>query len=253
MYENEIISVIMPVYNADRYLKRAIDSVLAQTYGNWELIIVDDSSNDDTGRILDGISNDKIHVFHNEKNSGTAYSRMRGISESSSSWIAFLDADDMWEKTKLEKQVQLMHSLKNPVLLYTGSRFMDDDGHVFDYVMHVPEKVDFHTLLKQNVISCSSVMIRKEMILKHPFPDVRTIHEDYAVWLNVLRDIKYAYAVDEPLLTYRLTENSKSHNKLKAAFMNWRTYKYANVPAFTAIASMASYAIKGIQKYRKIK
>lgn len=251
--DDPLVSVIMPVYNADKYLERAVGSVLKQTYENWELIIVDDSSDDDTGKILDQIQNEKIRVFHNEKNRGTAYSRMKGIHQAKAEWIAFLDADDLWREDKLRRQMDLIAELDDPQLTFTGSAFMNDEGELFSYTMQVPEKIGYQELLKQNVISCSSVIVRKDLILKYPFPDVPVIHEDYAVWLRILQAVDYAYGVNEPLLVYRLASNSKSHNKLKAARMNWNTYRNAGVPFLKAVPSMISYTIRGIRKYRNLK
>lgn len=250
---NPLVSVVMPVFNVERYIGEAAASVAAQTYENWELLIIDDCSDDGTAEIIASFDDPRIKVLRNEKNRGTSYSRMRGISEAKGEWIAFLDGDDRWDPAKLEKQIGRMSLTEEPVLLFTGSAFMTDDGKMLDYVMEVPEKITYEELLKQNLISCSSVLVKKDVIRKYPFPDIPLIHEDFAVWLGILKEVKYAYGVNEPLLIYRLAKNSKSSNKWKAAGMNWNTYRYVGVPLLTAVCSMASYTLRGLKKYSRLK
>ena len=248
-----LISVVMPVFNVERYIEEAVGSVTAQTYENFELLIVEDCSTDHTGMILGTFRDPRIRVIQNDRNRGISYSRMKGISEAKGDWIAFLDGDDRWDATKLEKQVKRMNEIPDPVLLYTGSAFMNDSGEMLAYTMEVPEKITYEELLKQNLISCSSVLVKKEMIRKYSFPDQPVIHEDFAVWLGILKEVKYAYGVNEPLLIYRLARNSKSSNKLKAARMNWNTYRYVGVPLPRAVRSMFSYAFRSLKKYSRLK
>jgi glycosyltransferase involved in cell wall biosynthesis len=250
---NPLISVIMPVFNVEKYIREAVDSVLAQTYENWQLVIVDDCSSDSTLAVLDEYRDPRITVYRNEKNRGTSFSRMRAVSEAAGDWVAFLDGDDRWAPEKLQKQVLLMNRVTDPVLLFTGSAFMNDEGKMLDYVMEVPERITYRELLKQNLISCSSVLVRKDMVRRHSFPDIPMIHEDFAVWLGILKEVRYAYGVNEPLLIYRLARNSKSSNKMKAARMNWNTYRYAGVPLPLAAGSMVSYTLRGLKKYSRLK
>ena len=161
---NPFISVIMPVFNVERYIREAVDSVVSQTYENWELLIIEDCSSDSTAEIINTFSDLRIRILQNERNRGTSYSRMKGISESKGEWIAFLDGDDKWDQTKLEKQVRRMNEITDPVLLFTGSAFMNDEGKMLDYVMEVPETITYEELLKQNLISCSSVLVKKDVI-----------------------------------------------------------------------------------------
>ena len=250
---NPFISVIMPVFNVERYIREAVDSVVSQTYENWELLIIEDCSSDSTAEIINTFSDPRIRILQNERNRGTSYSRMKGISESKGEWIAFLDGDDKWDHTKLEKQVRRMNEITDPVLLFTGSAFMNDEGKMLDYVMEVPETITYEELLKQNLISCSSVLVKKDVIRRYSFPDIHIIHADLDVWLGILKEEKYAYGVNDPLLIYRLARNSKSSNKWKAARMNWNTYRYAGVPLLTSIRSMASYTLRGLKKYSRLK
>lgn len=248
-----LVSIVMPAYNAMKYLPSAIASVMYQTWENWELCIVDDASADETGAYLDSLQDPRIRVFHNEINRGTAYSRNRGIHEAKGGWIAFLDSDDMWREDKLEKQIAVIENYPDAALVFTGSAFIDDNGNQMKYTLQVPEKISYQDILPQNLISCSSVVVRKELLLKHPFPGAEKVHEDFAIWLQILREIDHAYGVDEPLLIYRLALNSRSRNKLKAARMNWNTYRYAGIGFLQAAASMCGYTIRGLKKYNALR
>ena len=248
---NKLISIVMPTYNSDKYIKESIDSILNQTYSNWELIIIDDSSTDNTSKILSNYRDKRIKVYKNETNKGVAYSRNKGISLCTSDVIAFLDSDDIWAKDKLEKQIYLYSRERQ--FIFTGSYFIDEIGKQNSYQLKVPEKINRNELLKRNIISCSSVMINKKYLLNHPFPEVKNIHEDFVTWLQILNDIDYAYGINDPLLTYRLRKSSKSFNKLHAAFMNLKVYRYIKLPLGDTIKNMFFYMIKNIKKYAYIK
>ena len=250
--QKPLISIVMPAYNAISYIEKAIDSVKSQTYENWELLIIDDKSTDGTSDYLDTIHDDRIHVFHNDINRGTSYSRNKAIHEAKADWIAFLDGDDMWAPTKLEKQVALLEENKEAQFIFTGSAFVNDQGQKMKYILTVPEKITRDEILQQNLISCSSVLVKKSLVMRYPFPGNAMIHEDFAVWLQILREVDYAYGVNEPLLIYRLADHSKSRNKLKAARMNWQTYRFAGVDFNKSIRSMCVYAVRGLKKYYKL-
>ena len=248
-----LISVIMPAYNSAAYLPYAIRSVLSQTYRNLELIVVDDASADDTEAILASFSDPRLCVIRNEKNIGVGAARNRGVAAASGNWIAFLDADDTWKPDKLEKQMHLLLHHPDAALLYTGSRFTDAEGRRVDYVLRVPAQVNRSQLLKQNILSCSSALVRKEYMEKYPMPDRRDLHEDFAVWIRILSEVPYAYGVDEPLLYYRLSKTSKSGNKLRAIRMTWNTYTYCGVTGPEKAWSMLHYLIRNSQKYATIR
>lgn len=249
------VSVVMPAYNASKTVARAIKSVLSQSHGQLELILVDDCSADNTMQILQGFAaaDDRVRLYRNEKNSGVAQTRNRGVAEAKYDWIAFLDSDDYWEPEKLERQLAAVTRTEGTSLCFTGSAFIDEMENRSDYLLRVPERVTFAELLKQNVISCSSVLVRRELMLQHPMQDGRNIHEDYATWLRILRQIPHAVGVDEPLLVYQISSGSKSGNKMKAAMMQWRTYRVARIPLPRAAWSFAAYAFRSVRKYKKIK
>ena len=164
MNKNEnLISIIMPAYNCEKYIGEAIDSVLAQSCRNWELIIIDDGSADNTSSIITEYlqKDSRISLLSNEKNIGVSATRNRGIEFAKGNWIAFLDSDDIWTPYKLEKQIETAQE-KNGEFIFTGSAYINEEGKPYKGIFEVPEKVSYKELRKQNVISCSSVLIKKK-------------------------------------------------------------------------------------------
>ncbi|MBR4586771.1 MAG: glycosyltransferase family 2 protein [Lachnospiraceae bacterium] len=248
-----MISIIMAAYNAEKTIDQAIESVLSQSYENFELIVINDCSKDQTESIVKQYqSKDKrVKLISNENNQGVSKTRLYGLNSARGNWIAILDSDDKWEEDKLEKQVCLVKKTRAE-LVFTGSAFMNHEGKRIEGYLHAPNTVDYKTLLKQNVISNSSVLIKKYLYKKY-YAVSDNMHEDFAIWLQVLRTGRLAYGIDEPLLTYRLSSNSKSSNKLKAAKMNWNTYRYIGLNMLQAFYYECLYTINGIRKYRGIK
>lgn len=248
-----LISIIMAAYNAEKTIEQAISSVLNQTYPNFELLVVNDCSKDGTVELVRNIAakDSRVRFISNAKNSGVSYTRKRGLEEAKGSWIAILDSDDAWAPEKLEKQIALQKRM-NANLLFTGSAFMDSDGHSIDWYLHAPAEVTYRQLLKQNVLSNSSALVRKELYAKH-YAIGDGMHEDFAIWLSILKEGKKAYGVDEPLLIYRIAKSSKSGNKVKAAKMNWNTYRYVGLNPLEAFYYECWYVVKGLLKYKNLK
>lgn len=245
------ISIITPAYNCEKYLPEAVKSVLSQTFEDWELLMIDDCSGDNTYRCMEKLAEEdkRIRIFQNKVNSGTAATRNFGVRKAKGEWIAFLDSDDLWKADKLEKQLAMLTKHPDARLIFTGSGFMDADGKPIAYTLHVPERVNRSRLLRQNIISCSSVLIRKELMTEFPMPEEGGIHEDFATWLRILEKIPWAYGVDEPLLVYRKARDSKSGKKGKSAKMNWETYKKVGIPLGSRIVCMLGYTFHGLWKY----
>lgn len=254
MYKNNpLISIIMAAYNSERTIAEAIQSIEAQTYREWELNVINDCSTDSTSKILQEYSanDDRIHIIDNRTNMGASMSRKIGMEASTGIWIAILDSDDLWKPEKLAKQIDLAERT-NADLVYTGSSFIDNNGKKLDWILQVPETITRNQLLKQNLISNSSVLVRKDLYQKY-YVLGDQMHEDYAIWLNLLEDRCSARGINEPLLIYRLSQNSKSGNKLKAAKMNWNTYRNAGLNPMERVYYMVWYSINGILKYRHLR
>lgn len=190
-----LISIIMAAYNAEKTIEQAINSVLSQTYPDFELLVVNDCSTDKTAMLAEAIvkKDDRVRLISNEKNSGVSYTRKHGLEEASGEWVAILDSDDAWAPEKLEKQINLQKKT-NADLLFTGSAFMDADGKPIDWYLAAPAEVTYRQLLKQNVLSNSSALVRKELYAKY-YAVGDGMHEDFALWLNILKDGRKAYAL----------------------------------------------------------
>lgn len=250
MDTQQAVSVVMAAYNASRTIREAIDSVLAQSVSALELIVVDNCSSDDTAAIVSAYPDARVRLVRSEKNRGAAASRYAGVESARYDWVAILDSDDRWLPDKLEKQLRLQRQ-SGAELVFTGSGFMNAEGVPLRGELHVPQRIGYRELLKQNVISNSSVLVKKELFLRYS-PRIENMHEDYACWLGLLRDGHSAAGIDEPLLIYRLSSGSKSGNKLRSAKMNWNTLRYNGLSAAEAAYYMLWYAARGLKKYRAL-
>lgn len=250
---SELVSIIMAAYNAEKTIETAIQSVLSQTYTNWELFVINDCSKDKTIHIVQQYAekDSRIHLLNNEKNQGVSLTRKRGLEESNGAWIAVLDSDDLWVSDKLEKQF-LLAKKENAKLIFTGSDFIDQAGNPIEWTLHVPNILKYRKLLKQNVVSNSSVLVKKELYQKF-YAVNDDMHEDFAIWLGITKAGHMAYGIDEPLLIYRIAKNSKSGNKWKAARMNWNTYRYVGLNPLSSFYYMCWYIVNGVLKYRHLK
>ena len=243
-----LISVVMPARNAEKTIESAICSVFDQTYENFELIIIDDCSSDATAAIIEKYANEKnaIRVYRNDCRKGVAFSRNTGIAAAKGEWVAFLDSDDLWHKDKLRKQMDFIHET-GAVISYTASAFIDFDGHPCEYILPAQYKMSYKDLLKRNLMSCSSVIVRRDIMAKINMSD-GMIHEDYAAWIQILREIKFVFGLNEPLLTYRISKNSRSVNRLKSALMIFKTYKHVGYGTATAFFFTIRYARHSVKK-----
>ena len=244
-----LVSIVMPAYNCENHVIEAINSVIAQTYQNWELFVIDDGSTDNTFQIINeiGKKDTRIKPFQNKKNMGVSATRNRGVDLASGDWIAFLDSDDMWEPSKLDKQLKVADKY-SAEFLYTGSSYINDEGRTYKGIFEVPEKITYKKLRNQNVISCSSVLVKKKY-----FQSIRMendeMHEDYAVWLRILKLGVIAYGVNEPLLIYRISKNSKSGNKLKTVKRTYKVFRFVGIGPVGSAYFMMRHVFGSVVKY----
>lgn len=229
----ELVSIIMPAYNASRHIKESIDSVLAQTYSNWELLIVDDCSTDETAHIIASYSDKRIHYKRNTTNLGAAKTRNEAIRMATGRYIAFLDSDDMWLPNKLELQVHFMQE-NNYAITYTPYYIVQSDGNALS-IRSCPETLNYYQLTKWNRIGCLTAIYDCHILGKVFLP---TIHnrEDYGLWLTILRKGYTAYRLDKPLARYR------SHNGLtrgnKFAFLKYHYQMFHDVMGYSALMAV---------------
>lgn len=224
MNANPLVSIVIPTFNVRKYIRATIESVLAQTYGNWELLIVDDASTDDTLAVIDAIvgDSDRVRVFGLEANVGAGAARNVGIKEARGRFIAFLDADDWWYPTKLEEQVRYM--LDNGyAFTFTAFEYADNDLNVTG-VSHKPERISYREILRGNNIGTPGVMIDVETIGKMYMPSMRE-SEDWALWIAIIKKTGAAYSINKPLWKYRDHAPQNGRRKLDFLKANYRVYR----------------------------
>lgn len=249
----ESVSVIIPVYNGEKFIERAIISVISQNIES-KIIVVDDASIDNTAMIVKKLAKQykQIYYLRNKINLGVSYSRNLGIRNSNTKYIAYLDADDWWEPTKLEKQLLVMQKEKKCRFCYTGRVVYDLDGNQQGKIIPSIRKVTYHDLLKHNCITCSSVLIERKLALKYPMK-FDNVHEDYFTWLRILKSGEIAYGLQEGLVNYTLTPYGKSRNKLSSAKMTYKTYRSLGISRNKSFYFLISHLSHGVQKYKNIK
>lgn len=244
-----LITVVMPNYNGHRFVEQAIDSVLFQTYQNFELLIVDDCSKDDSLELIQqkSRSDSRIRVIALAQNVGVANARNVGIKEAKGEYIALLDNDDLWVEDKLERQLALAQ--KGADIVYCSYSFIDEQNNEIKNPFIVPQKTDFNKMLTSSVISCSTSFIKTELMQTHLFsPDF--YHEDYVLWMELLRVCPVAYGDQKVLMYYRQVNGSRSNRKRNAAKERWNTYRKAlNLNIFVSAWAFVRYAVNGVVKY----
>ena len=224
MNKTLLASIIVPLYNCEDFIASTIDSVIEQTYTEWELIIIDDQSNDNSVAIVEQymLIDKRIRLYQFNENRGAAQARNKGIKEANGRYVAFLDSDDIWYKDKLEKQINFMEK-RNIIFSYTG--FMRDYGEGKHRTFFVPKKVNYRSLLLKNSICNSSVVIDISKVDKVFYPDIRK-RQDYALWLFLLRQkVTYGFGVNEILVKRNIRKDSISSNKLGLVKYQWQLYR----------------------------
>lgn len=247
--DNFLVSVITPAYNCELFIEYTIESVINQTYKNWEMIIVNDCSTDNTFDILKKYSekDNRIKIINLNKNVGVSEARNIAIRNAVGKYIAFLDSDDLWTSEKLEKQVMFMEDNKY-LFTFTDYGFIDHNNYRLEKVVVAPLEVKYKDALKGNSIPCLTVMINKEAVNEIYFKNIG--HEDYATWLAILKNGVNAYSLNCKLAYYRRHNNSLSSNKIKSIIWTWNIY-YNNEKITLPLCFyyMIHYIIKSIKKH----
>ena len=240
----------MPVYNSERFVSAAIESVLEQTFTDWELIIIDDCSTDDSTAIALAFADrdPRVKVHINKTNQGVAAVRNAGVAASEGEWVAFLDSDDIWRKEKLEKQLALAETSGAGLIYSSYSLFISNADTDKRKNYKVPASVTYRSMLRENYIGCSTVLVSREALNGHSF-STSIHHEDYALWLELLKAGAKNAGCIEILVDWRITPDSRSANKIYAAKGRWHIFrKVEKLSMATSLSSMAIYAIRGILK-----
>lgn len=227
---SELVSIIVPVYNAEKFIRETMDSVLAQTYSHWELLLVEDGSSDGSADVIGEYIAEKgesrIRLIRQPSNQGAARARNRGLEEAAGRYIAYLDADDLWTPEKLEHELRFMEE-KGVAFAFTGYEFADENGVGTGKTVRVPETLVYRQALSNTTIFTTTVMFDSSKIPKEllEMPVIKS--EDTALWWKVLRAGYTAYGLDENLVKYRRAGRSLSSNKLEATRRIWNLYRKA--------------------------
>ena len=221
--ENELVSIIMPTYNCAKFIKETIESVLNQTYENWELVIVDDCSNDNTEEIVESFNDKRIKYHKLEKNSGAAVARTTAMKMAIGNYMAFLDSDDLWKKEKLEKQLEFMKK-NNYNFTCTAYEQIDEEGNKLNKVIKTKKKANYNRILLDCPVGNSTVMYNVDNLGKFEVPNIRKRNDD-ALGLQILKREKFIYGMPDVLMEYRIRNNSISSNKLSLIKYHWQLYR----------------------------
>ena len=248
----ELVSIIMPSYNSEDFISEAIESVLKQSYLDWELLIIDDKSTDSTQKIMTDFANkdSRISYIIKDENSGPAKSRNLGIEKAKGRYIAFLDSDDRWDTVFLEKMVKFAEEKKYS-FVFSSYRQMNEELSSCFSIFHVPEKINFNGVLKSCPISALAMLYDVKALGKEYMEDIS--REDVSLWLKLLKKTEYAWGLDEPLADYRIRQNSRSRNKFKILLQQWGVYRdYLKLSYIKSTYLIINWAVRSFKKYFKV-
>jgi teichuronic acid biosynthesis glycosyltransferase TuaG len=245
------VSVIMPNYNCAKYIGQAIESVISQSYQDWELLICDDGSKDSSIEIIERyLSDPRVKLIKNSTNCGATQSRNNAIAASNGTYIAFLDSDDFWYPEKLALQLEHMKT-HNANICYTDYHLLPE-GEETLHLISARKKLKYKDLLKGRRFGILTVLLKKSILPTPAFTQWRN-SEDLSLWLRLLRGGEVAYGVQTPLACYRLVKNSKSAKKLRLARSVWNIlYRQENLPLPIAAYYFANYVAIMLVKYARI-
>lgn len=244
------VSIIMPAYNAERFIESAICSVQRQTLSDWELIVLDDGSKDSTCSIVERLAEEdqRIVFVRNEANMGVAKTRNRGLDRCNGEYVALLDSDDVWHPEKLEEQLAALKR-NNADMAYCSYAIVNATGEKVkrDYI--VPEIIKLSDLIKENVIGCSTILMTRRIASEYRF-ETDFYHEDYVLWLQLLQDGYKAVGCTRVLVDWRYIENSRSFDKRKSAGNRWKIYRgYLQLSLWKSALAFIWYTVAGLKKY----
>lgn len=244
----EKVSIIVPVYNAANYIEQTIQSVLAQDYENWELLLVENGSTDDSVAKIQSFKDARIHLIVMEGNAGAANARNEGMRRAEGTYVCYIDADDLWRPDKLSKQIAFMEA-NQVTFAFTGYEFGDENAVGTGKVVRVPATLNYRQALSNTTIFTSTVMFDTRRIEKDKLymPNVKS--EDSALWFRILREGVIACGLDENLVTYRRPANSLSSNKVEAMRRIWNLYrKQEKLNIFYSMYLFTGWAFRAVKR-----
>ncbi|WP_417602168.1 glycosyltransferase family 2 protein [Owenweeksia hongkongensis] len=246
------VSIVCAAYNCAAYLPKTIESVINQAYPDWELLIVNDCSTDNTAEVAESYAqaDNRIKLLNNIKNVGPAKTRNNGIEAAQGKYLAFLDGDDFWEPDFISTSMNFLKNKKEVFCFSSYYRVDEDLNPLYDPFI-VPEKVNYESILRTCPISCLTAFIDIEQTGKYYMPNIEK-RQDYGLWLNILKDVNFAYGIEKPLATYRIRKGSVSRNKWKAMYYVWKVYRdVEKINLFKSMYLLVVYALNGMKKYSR--
>jgi teichuronic acid biosynthesis glycosyltransferase TuaG len=247
---NNMVSIIMPAYRAASLIQESINSVLSQTYPNWELLIADDCSPDGTAAVAESASftDKRIKLIRCKVNGGPAAARNAAIAEAQGRWVAFLDSDDLWLPQKLESTIRHARENQSAITFTSFRRISYDLAHT-GRLIKAPKSLSYRELLGNTAIATSTVLIDRSLVGE--FHMKKVYYDDYVCWLEILKKGFVAHGLNEDLMRYRVVSNSVSRNKKRSAQEVWKIYtKVENLGFFKSAFYFSNYALNAFLKYR---
>lgn len=247
VYIEGLLSVIIPVYNSEKYIEETINSVLNQTYQNFEIIIVDDCSTDDSCKIIENLNDERIRLIKLDKNSGVAVARNIAIENANGQYIAFLDSDDIWIRNKLQLQIEQMK--EGVSFSYTAIGMIDEKNQIIKEHVSIPIECTYKLLQKNTLIATSTVVLDQNYIKDFKMPNMRS-GQDYATWMMILREGIVAHGINKPLVFYRKRNSSLSSNKMKSVKQVWTIQrKQEGIKVIKVFLNIISFSIHAFIKH----
>lgn len=251
--QDNLVSIVTPLYNGERFVGQTIESVLRQTYAEWELIIVNDGSKDSSEQIARAYAekDSRIRVF-SQPNGGSASARNHGIREARGKYMVFLDADDYWDNSFLEEQLRFMHE-RQAVIAAASCRRVNENGQEVLQPLIVPAKMNYRDILKTCSLPCLTTMIDRTAFQGVCFrEELHSLRDDYVLWLSLLKQTDYAYGNPKVLASYRLNAAGATANKWKMIRPQFLVYyRVEKLGWIRSLYYLAHWAMNGYRKYRK--
>jgi teichuronic acid biosynthesis glycosyltransferase TuaG len=246
---NAMVSIITPCYNSSKFIAQTIDSILQQTFLDWELLIVDDCSTDNSLEIIYSLSGDnsKIVVIPLKERVGAAEARNIALRKANGRYIAFLDSDDIWFPNKLERQLSFMIS-SNYAFSFTAYNIINENGKTLKRIITAPKRIGYYQYLRNTIIGCLTVIIDRQVVGYFEMPPIKSSH-DMALWLLILKRGFIAYGLNEILASYRIVRTSNTASKAKAALDVWHVYrKIEKISFLFSFICFVGYTFNAIKK-----
>jgi len=250
MENSALVSIVTPAYNAARFVAQTIQSVQQQTHREWEMLVVDDQSTDETRDIVAriGASDPRVRLIRQPRNAGPAAARDAALLAGTGRFVAFLDSDDLWLPEKLERQISFM-ARTGTAISFTRFRRMTEDGGQLGHLVPIPDCLDHGQLLRNTAMATSSVLIDRQMTGEFRMREIPC--DDFALWLDIVERGFPARGLQEDLMRYRVVTSSFSRNKAKYALKVWRTYRQMGFGFVPSGWYFANYAARAWLKYRR--